>query len=329
MSKIVLLTTYGIRCGIAGYSQYLLEAINKIIPESVIIHQMNNRDSKYKIEGNENLIHIQHEFGIWPEHMPDISSTCKIIVTWHTVSDTEKMKSIIRKLEKRYSVVGYIVHGECERANLDTSKNIWTVSHGSMIIPEMERLEARKRIGLGGLGDGKKIGFVFGFQSGDKNYERLINTAGKTGIYLLISGAPRGDVKLRKSIFNDGSIAFFINKFLNEEEVNLYSLASDMILFDYNGKDHYSVSGAMHRVIGSGRPIICSDIRHFGDIENEKSCLKFKDSKGLEKCIRTVLDNSSERERLEMEARKYADNTSWEKVAQKHISIYQRYVDLR
>jgi glycosyltransferase involved in cell wall biosynthesis len=325
MSNIVFLSTYAIRCGIAGYTEYLFNALNKIIPDSVVIHQMNSRDAKYKIDGKDNLIHLQHEFGIFPYHMPDIKG--KVIVTWHTISDSEKMKSIIRKLEKQYDVVGYVVHNECARANLDTSKDIWTIPHGSMIIPEMDKMEARRRLGLSELGSDKKIGFVFGFQSGDKHYERLMNAAHNVGIYLLISGAPREDVKIDKSIFkNKKGGAFFINRFLNEDEVNLYSLASDFLLFDYSAKEHYSVSGAMHRIIGAGRPVICSDIRHFSDIENEISCLKFKDSRGLERCIRSVLDNSSEKDRLEMEARKYAERTSWEKVAQKHIEIYKQVI---
>jgi glycosyltransferase involved in cell wall biosynthesis len=322
MSNIVVLSTWEIRCGISSYSEYLVRALKKTIPDSVTVHKMNNRDAKYKINGKENLIHIQHEFGIWPFDMPDIKG--KVIVTWHTISDTEKMKGIIRKLEKRYDVVGHIVHSECARANLNTSKNIWTIPHGSMIIPEMEKMEARRRLGLAEFGKEKKIGFVFGFQSGDKHYERLMNAANDTGIYLLISGAPREDVKIDKSIFkNKKGGTFFINRFLSEEEVNLYSLASDIILFDYSAKEHYSVSGAMHMTVGCGRPVICSDIRHFSDIENEKSCLKFKDTKGLEKCIRMVLDNPNEEERLGMEARRYAENTSWEKVAQKHIQVYR------
>jgi glycosyltransferase involved in cell wall biosynthesis len=227
-------------------------------------------------------------------------------------------------------VSGYIVHNECARANLNTSKEIWTIPHGSVIIPEMDKMEARRRLGLSEFGKEKKIGFVFGFQSGDKHYERLMNAANNVGVYLLISGAPRDDVKIDKSIFkNKGGGAFFINRFLNEEEVNLYALASDFLLFDYAAKEHYSVSGACHRVIGAGRPVICSDIRHFSDIENEKHCLKFKDSKGLEKCIRLVLDNPNEEERLGREARRYADINSWEKVAQKHIAIYHKYVDLK
>lgn len=327
MSNIVILSTWGIRCGIASYASYLVDVLNKIIPDSVLVHKMNSRDAKYKIDGNDKIIHVQHEFGIFPYRMPDIRG--KVIATFHTVSDSEKMKDTMRRLEKHYDVVGYIVHSESARANLDTSKEIWTISHGSMLIPEMERMEARKRIGLSGLGIEKKIGFVFGFQSGDKHYERLMNVAHKVGIYLLVSGAPRGDVKIDKSIFKSGGGTFFINKFLNEEEVNLYALASDIILFDYSAKNHYSVSGAMHRIVGAGRPVICSDIRHFDDIENEISCLKFKDSKGLERCIRRVLDNPGERLRLEMEERKYAEKTSWDKVAQKHIELYGKYVDLK
>ena len=324
MSNIVLLTTYGIRCGIASYSEYLVNALNKTIPGSVFVHKMNSRDAKYKIDGNETVIHIQHEFGIWPYHWPEISNNGKVIVTFHTISDSEKMKSIIRKLEKYYDVAGYIVHNECARPSLDTSKNIWTIPHGSMIIPEMDKMEARRRLGLAEFGREKKIGFVFGFQSGDKHYERLMNAAHNAGIYLLISGAPREDVKIDKSIFKGKGGTFFISRFLNEDEVNLYALASDFLLFDYSAKEHYSVSGAMHRIVGAGKPVICSDIRHFSDIENETSCLKFKDTKGLERCIRLVLDNPNEEERLGMEARKYAETTSWEKVAQMHINIYKQ-----
>ena len=326
MSNIVLLTTWDIKCGIASYSSYLFNALNKIIPDSVSVHKMNSRDAKYKIDGKETVIHIQHEFGIWPYHWPEISNNGKVIVTFHTISDSEKMKNTMKGLEKRYDVEGYIVHNECARPSLDTSKNIWTVPHGSMIIPEMDKMEARRRLGFAEFGKEKKIGFVFGFQSGDKHYERMMNAAHNVGVYLLISGAPREDVKIDKSIFKGKGGTFFISRFLNEDEVNLYALASDFLLFDYSAKEHYSVSGAMHRVIGAGRPVICSDIRHFSDIENEKSCLKFKDSKGLEKCIRRILDNPNEGERLGIEARKYADRTSWDKVAQKHIDIYRSVI---
>jgi glycosyltransferase involved in cell wall biosynthesis len=165
------------------------------------------------------------------------------------------------------------------------------------------------------------IGFVFGFQSGDKNYQRLIDAAKNTGIHLMISGAPH-NVASSVYIENDRNVTF-INRFLVENEVNLYAQASDILLFDYAAKDHFSVSGAMHRIIGAGRPAVCSDVRHFDDIEYGYECLKFKDQEGLEKCIKSALENGKQ---LGLAARNYAEKTSWEKVARKHLDIYSRYI---
>jgi glycosyltransferase involved in cell wall biosynthesis len=45
----------------------------------------------------------------------------------------------------------------------------------------------------------------------------------------------------------------------------------------------------------------------------------------LEGCIKRALDNS---ERLSLAARKYAEKTSWDKIAKKHVEIYKRYIDI-
>lgn len=96
-------------------------------------------------------------------------------------------------------------------------------------------------------------------------------------------------------------------------------MASDILLFDYAAKDHFSVSRAIHHIVGAGRHVICSDVRHFTDIIHGYDCLKFRDQDGLEKCIRNALENS---ELLSLAARNYAENTSWEKIAKRYIDIY-------
>src|SRR3990167_1812484 len=113
---------------------------------------------------------------------------------------------------------------------------------------------------------------------------------------------------------NDKNVTF-INRFLVENEVNLYAQASDILLFDYAAKDHFSVSGAMHRIIGAGKPVICSDVKHFSDVEHGYDCLKFKDQKGLEKCIISAFENS---EQLSLAALECANRTSWKNVAKRH-----------
>lgn len=311
--KVILISTWGINCGIATYTKYLLEDLNKIAPNSFLVNPINEGMLKHKIKGG--LSHLQHEFGIIPKP-PRMKG--KLIITWHTVS--KNINDVIKKFESNYNVVAHIVHSECARHDINTSKDIWTIPHGSALIPEIGKEEARRLLNIN---IDMPIGFVFGFQSNDKNYQRLIDAARNTDIHLIISGAPHhlmGGVYLT----NDKNVTF-INRFLTENEVNLYALASDALLFDYTTKDHYSVSGAMHRIIGAGRPIVCSDIRHFNDVRHNYNCLKFKNQSKLEWCIRHALKDS---ERLGLAAREYAEKTSWEKIAKCHIEIYKRYTDI-
>ena len=311
--KIVLASTWNINCGIATYTRYLFDNLDKISPGSFAVNPINKGTLKYKNVGR--LTHLQHEFGIVPEP-PKIGS--KLIITWHTVS--KHTQDAIEEYEYDYDVAAHIVHTGHVLNNIDSSADVWAIPHGSMLIPEMKKEDARRLLGIN---IDMPIGFVFGFQSGDKNYNRLISAAKHTGIHLMISGAPHNAGSLI-NISNDTNVTF-INRFLVENEVNLYALASDMLLFDYAAKDHFSVSGAMHRVIGAGRPVICSDVNHFRDVENGYNCLKFKDQEGLERCIEGALGNS---EQLGLAARDYAQRTSWENVARRHIEVYKKYTNI-
>lgn len=313
VDKIVLTSTWNINCGIATYTRYLFDNLDTIVPGSFAVNPINEGVLKYKSVGR--LTHLQHEFGIVPEP-PKIKG--KLIVTWHTVS--KHTEEAIEEYESNYNVVAHIVHSEYVRHSINSSRDIWAMPHGSMLIPEMKKEDARRLLGID---IDMPIGFVFGFQSGDKNYKRLISAAKNTDIHLIISGAPH-NVATSINIKNDKNVTF-INRFLVENEVNLYALASDVLLFDYAAKDHFSVSGAMHRVIGAGRPVICSDVKHFSDVDHGCNCLKFKDQNGLEKCIVDAFKNS---EQLGLAARDYAQNTSWENVARRHIDIYRKYTNI-
>jgi len=311
-NKIVLASTWNVRCGIATYTKYLLDNLHRISPNLFMVDPIIDSELTYKSRGK--LIHLQHEFGIVP-NLPD-KIRGKLIITWHTVS--KRTNDEIKKYESRYEVVAHIVHSEYMRRNINSSKDIWAMPHGSTSIPQMRKEDARRILGIN---VDMPIGFVFGFQSGDKNYQRMIDAAKNTNTHLIISGAQhRFGHSL--NISNNKNVTF-INRFIDENEVNLYALASDILLFDYVGKNHYSVSGALHRIVGAARPIVCSDIKHFDDMEHRTNCLKFKNQAGLEKCIRHALEN---REKFSLAAKKYADETSWEKIARKHIDIYRKYV---
>lgn len=311
--KIVLLSTWNIKCGIATYTNHLLDRLNSVHKSNLFtVFPVNNGAIQGTIDAK--LLHLQHEYGII--HTPPISNS-KMIITWHTIP--ANINNTIRLYEAKVkNIVAHIVHSEPSKSYFRTSKDVYVVSHGSVIIPEMKKEDAKKTLNIK---INKPIGFVFGFQSGDKNYGELINAAKDTGIHIIISGATHGTRTKSQCISNNEHVTF-LNTYLTEDQVNLYASASDILLFDYAQHSQYSVSGAMHRIVGSGRPVICSDIRHFSDID---IALKFRDLDSLECAIVKALEDKESLGKLSLE---YAKKTSWENVAQRHIEIYKKYVDI-
>lgn len=312
--KIIFVSTFGTKCGIATYTMHLMNDLNNISNDSFTVCPTNEGSLNRKISGK--LIHIQHEFGIIPT-FPRTDS--KVIITWHTVS--HRMNSMINRLESELNIVAYIVHCQGALDHIKTKKDRYVINHGSSQIKEMKKTEARKILNINNIDI--PIGFVFGFQSPNKLYGELINTAKQANIHVIISASSHGS-KYIKGLTNDKNVTF-LNRHLTEEAIDLYASASDILLFDYMDQNHYSSSGAMHRIIGTGRPVICSNIKHFSDVTDKKDVLKFNNQKELLQCITTALADS---ERLGKAAREYAETTSWENIAKKHIEIYRKYVSL-
>jgi glycosyltransferase involved in cell wall biosynthesis len=373
---LVFVSTWGIRCGIATYTGYLVDAIkdqsNSSNSDSNCSSSSSSSSLDIDVESiNEGMnirkiyakmCHLQHEFGIMPSP-PRIHHKSKCLITFHTVmTDTTEdgigidslvkmgmgrevkaavggggremgMKFILGRFESKLEgLVGYIVHTSESKKALEkwTDRDVWVVPHGSYHVPVMSRDDARKMLEMDNIGvsDDDKVAFVFGFQSPNKNYNELIDVAKKTGLKLVISGAKHGRGIYRwNSSMVDKSNVIFLEKFLTEIEVSLYALAADVLLFDYTDQDHYSVSGALHRIIGSGRPCIVPNTRHFLDVKEwDDGVLKFRGTGELEEKVKIALDKKNN-EKLGKSASEYAIRTSWENVAKMHLDIYSKYVD--
>jgi hypothetical protein len=376
--KLVFVSTWGIKCGIATYTSFLVDAIKNVKEERTGWEGEAGSDNKSGIEidvvpVNEGvnvemvyarMVNIQHEFGMMPSP-PRVGKTSKCIVTFHTVMTdvTEDglgvdsligmgmgkeveiavggggvgrgmgMRFTLKRFESGLNIVGYIVHNKDSARVLKrwTKKDVHVIPHGSYKIPDISIEAAREMLGMKemGIGADDKIGFIFGFQSYGKNYSELADVAKRVGMKLIISGAKHERIKkniLDSNVIKDRNV-IFLDRFLTELEVNLYALASDVLLFNYPKQDHYSVSGALHRVIGARRPCILSDTRHFADVnEYDDGVLKFipGDKGDLE---RKILEGLEKGDELGQKARDYAERTSWENVAKEHLRIYQKYVN--
>jgi len=327
-TKVVFMSTWDIKCGIATYTSYLLNNINKLYNDEIAgVFPINNKNDMYKIESD--IVHIQHEFGIMPQKI-EIDS--KVIITFHAVHKTSK--SLLKQLENNLNIIGYIAHSKSVEKilRIHTKKDVYLIPHGSEIITLDKQYTTKSSIREAlnfdklGITNEDKCAFAFGFQSGDKNFNRIIDACKNTNVKLIISGA-KHECKYANKLNNyNKKNVIILNKFLSDTEINMFSSACDLLIFDYASKKHYSCSGAMHRVVGSGNPVICSRINHFNDIIENKHCLKFYDQKELELKIKKALENSVE---FSEKSLKYANETSWENVAKQHLDVYLKCINTK
>ena len=310
--KIMFVSTWGISCGIAMYTKDLMEDLEKLYPGSFIVRVP---DSSNRLSGK--LVHLQHEFGIMPK-VPIVGG--KVIITWHSI--TRNIMSTMMLFESILDVVAHIALTEGAREYIRTTKDVHIVSLGSKLMntENIKKEDARKSLGIDNIQ--KPIGFVFGFQSPNKNYARLANAARSTGIHLIISGSTHCS-GYRSNLFSNEYVTF-LNRHLTDEEIDMFALASDILLFDYVTQDHHSSSSALHRTVGSGRPVVCANTKHFGDIREEADgALKFNSHEELDSCIRRALERKEE---LGNRALEFAKRTSREEVAKRHMELYRKYV---
>ena len=319
--SVTFVSTWNIKCGIATYTGYLTREIKKT-GLSIGVVSINSGIPDEKIGGK--IVHVQHEFGIIPK---TVKTDHKALVTWHTVK--EDMGDAVKQFESIGNAVGHIVHSEEAASYLKSlgaaGKDIYVVHHGSKKIPQIKKEDARELLGLENLGirNNDEFGFIFGFQSGNKMYNETIEASKRAGIKLVISGAVHECGHTENVAIKDNVV--FLGKYLNDAEIDLWALSSDLLLFNYKKQKHYSVSGALHRIIGAGRPVICSRTRHFTDVAENKDVLKFEGQKELEQKIREGLDRKDE---LGKRALEYAIKSSWENAAKRHIEIYKKHMNL-
>jgi len=197
-------------CGIATYSQELVEEIRRLGHEVFIICHLDG--GKKKEEGvypviqldkpewgeelyrvvtkiNPHLVHIQHEYGLYsrdndfssglipPLYRWSIEEKFPLVMTYHSVySRLGKKRALYMDITLRIIQAG-IVHEEYQKISLPYNlgwvpQNVWVIPHGAKkIINPHSKKRAREKLGLGG----KKVVGMIGWFIPIKGYHRVIN----------------------------------------------------------------------------------------------------------------------------------------------------------
>lgn len=327
-SHVAYVSTIGTACGIATYTKFLSDEVNKLYPVKLHRHV-------HEVEPTA-LIHLQAEFGIFPyvdELVGERVENNYKVCTFHTtMRNPQVLLDYYHTLDEHYDC--HVVHNFLAKKYLKAymKSSIYVIPHGSILFNPTPKDEARRKLGLP---LNRKMVFCFGFASASKGFEEVAKTAKKMKDTLfVISGAVHGFVgqhskKVLERLKSSSNNVIVLGRYLTEDEINLYASACDCLLFNYKTPGFISsASGALHRVIAAGKPLVTSIDNRLIELEDGRDALKFKrgDVEEMEYCLKLVLSDKELASKLGENARHLAEETSWQKIAKKHFELYEKLV---
>jgi glycosyltransferase involved in cell wall biosynthesis len=330
--KIAMVTSYGVRCGIASYSENLANALAKEgvdvyvvrVPRfgqktKEILLDVADRIPKDKV----NLCHIQHEYGIWQGFEPDFYGYLQtlglpIVTTMHAVGNFQVDGGVCSASKK------VIVHNEFCARKLGLPSTI--IPHGCspMKCPPID--ECKKSFGIDPRV--KVVGYV-GFISNYKGLETMIAAMSKVAnAGVLIGGGwhttgPETQyiVQLKqRSAELLGDRCKWLGYVPDETLSRVYG-SMDIVIYP---SIYATESGALLTAISHGKAVIASNVPPFREKEKQGALMTFKGADDLTRKIKKLLKNDELRRELEEGARAYAESVSYyPNIAQKHIELYE------
>lgn len=310
------------------------------------------------------VVHIQHEYGIFgfDDRFLELLDRLRrgktpVVVTLHSVHtalsiDLGCAKRTVHHPDATFDVEAYqsqvcaladkvIVHQERTirqvllRQGAVPSKVV-TIPHGTLIGPSSPRNETRESLGIGAK---TCLLVALGYFEPSKDLLNLLVAlremrSWRPDVRLLVGGYVRQIVpetldylnSCRRYIedFNLRDCVTILPEPLTESAMTDLFAAADIACFVYD-EDTRSSSGAMHRALGTGVPIVASRIPKFdelGDLADEL-LVSPASPMPLARLLRRLIEDDRFRARLSRRTAAFAAQTAWPDMAEKHALLYR------
>ena len=119
-----------------------------------------------------------------------------------------------------------------------------------------------------------------------------------------------------------------IDEYLKKKELIKYFQASDIYLTPYNVPEQVS-SGTLAYAFACGRCVVSTPYIYAQELigNNERGFLvNYNDPKDISEKVNFILENPEKRRKIENKAYKFGQETRWNKIAQKHINIFEKLI---
>jgi glycosyltransferase involved in cell wall biosynthesis len=374
-SKILFISTFPPKkCGIASFTQDLVNAINPVLAKDIFIdvcaldkkkngayydvpvsmimdsHQMDscmetaqkiNRDSSIR------LICIEHEFGLYGgelgEYLLGFLSLIEkpFIIRLHTVlpNPSEKMLKIVKSIGLLADKVIVMTKNSArlltEVYQVSPDK-IMIIPHGTHAISKTGVNELKIKYNL----ENKQVLTTFGLLSPNKGIEKgiiamkEISASVPEAVYIVLGQThpnllEQDGEKYREflqELIDDHGLqdnVILINEYVPTNMLMEYLALTDIYLF--TSKDpNQAVSGTFLYAMSAGCPVISNSFVLAKEMLDEKTGIILKTSQDQELAEEAIniLHDPQLREEMSKNAFLKMRNSTWEKVAQKHASLF-------
>lgn len=313
------------------------------------------------------VVHIQHEYGIFGfdgrflRLLADLREIrVPIVVTLHTVhtrssldlgcswrTDRRPLTNVdIEKEQRQLCNVGDVIVVHQDRpmrsALIDQgarADRVVSIPHGTFKGTRVISALAKEYLGY--AADSSLL-VAFGYFEPSKNHQRLLQAFSllrlrKPNAKLWIGGhvrwpsPPAREYKARiVNLIDQMGLNEHVTLWegiLSEPEVRVLLSAADVGCFAYQ-EDTYSSSGALHRMLGNGKPVVASNIPKFHELLRVAPEILVDPNRPEEIAgvLARVLEDDSFRALIASKALRFAEETSWPLVADAHLDVYRRAI---
>ena len=362
MLRIALISTYGVRCGIATYSSHLVEQLSKnhevtvfaedyqdnrqsgFHPDVKVLRCYNRKSPSDRLvrclkRNHFDIVHIQHEYGIFSNMQRQLLNIAgnnpgTTFLTSHTVNSLDTQFDLRRCADR------IIVHNELGKRHLTQEcglrdDTVQVIPHGTLLLPPISKEVARLRLGLP---PHDRIVLTHSFIERRKNLDIVMSAVaefqGETPTHYIHSGslhpyanteehAYAESLKVLPEALGIGPLVHIIDRFIPDDELAYYLSATDIIVvLEKTSYPELRASGIMHTTV-PGSVIVASNISEFDEFPDDTVYKVEINKEALVNAMREIFSKPALAHSLANNLLRYAKVSSWENVAEHHIAAYQ------
>lgn len=297
--------------------------------------------------GGYDVVSLQHEFGIFGGeaggHIMALLSRLKmpVVTTLHTVlSDpTPAQRRVLQKITAASSRI--IVMANKGRELLETAygvplSKVDVIAHGIPDVPFSEPEPIKAKLGF----EGKAVILTFGLLSPNKGIEVVIDAMPQIlhscpdAVYVVLGAthpnlvreqgeAYRQSLQARAQALGVSNAVIFLDQFVDLPRLLDFISMCDVYVTPYLDEAQMT-SGTLAYSFGLGKAVVSTPYWHARELlaDGHGVLVAFNDAPATGRAIADLLNNTSKRQAMRMQAYACSRSMTWERTAEKYMACF-------